>query len=209
MVFCHVGLKTIPEKPIIRANFSASSQILGNEMSTATPQRVESLSQEYRSWTDEDRQGSRLSSSGVKNKHHVRMPLKVSAGNMFESLLCTDRILKLFMVIFYGILPCWSQNHSRKAHYSCISLIFVLLQWNGLINFIHFVLTYWTSEDSELKFSKTVLTLMITNAVSVTVTYSLAIRYFYRKKNNFSDSNKGKWSVIPSTEVNLHGVFKR
>ena len=174
------------------ANFSASSQILSNEMSTATP--LESLSQEYCSWTDEDedRQGSLLSSSGVKNKHHVRMPLNVSAGNMFESLLCTDRILKFFIVIFYGILPCWFQNHSRKAHYSCISLIFVLLQCNGLINFIHFVVTYWTSEDSELKFSKTVLTLMITNALSVTVTYSLAIHYFYRKKNNFSDSNEGK-----------------
>ena len=188
------------------SDFSVSSQFLSNEMSTATPQGVESLTQGYCSWTDkdEDRQGSLLSSSAVKKKHHVRMPLNVSAGNMFESLLCTDRILKFFIVIFYGILPCWFQNHFRKAHYSSISLIFVLLQWNGLINFIHFVVTYWTSEDSELKFSKTVLTLMITNAVSVTVTYSLAIHYFYRKKNNFSDSNKGKWSVIPSTEFNLH-----
>ena len=181
-----------------------SSQCTSNEMFTTKIRELEETPEGYGVWKDKERHVTLLKSSEV-NKRQVNGELylnrSLSAKSIMASMFCTDKILKFFTVIFYGIVPCGFKNHFRKMRYSCISLIFVLLQWNSLVNFIYFILTYRT----DLKFSLVSVTLMIAHAISITVTYSLAVHYFYRTKNNFSIDNKGKWSMIPCIRFYLPG----
>ena len=193
------------------AHLSGTSQHINDASCTAAIQDIAAFHEGYPFWDNEseDRQGNLLELPARKRMHDdgISLPLPTKSG--LASLLCTDRVLKFLVVIFYGILPCGFQDHSRKLHYSYFSLIFVLLQWNSLIMLTHFVVTNWISEHSRLRFSKMTVVLMVANTASITVPYTIVIHYFYSKKNQFIIDDKRDWSVIPYVKQTLQEDFER
>ena len=190
--------------------FSTPWQSVSDETSSTTTRGIEALPEEHwHSCDSEEHHDLTLKTClTVKRKPHVHIRPQLSTKNGLVHFLCTDKILKFFVVIFYGILPCGFQNRSNKVYYSCLSAIFVLLQWNTFFNYIYFVAAYWTSDKYGLRVStKTVISILATSA-STAVTYTLIIHYFYSKKNNFTAVNGGGWNIIPCIPFHLHEAME-
>ena len=145
-----------------------------------------------------------------EDKDHCKSS-HVSSGNKLISLFASDAILKLFTVMFFGILPCGFKNHTKKLSYSWLSLILVLLHWYFFVNYVHFAVAYGTSEDQpkNARISMEEAMLSSIDGAAKAVTYTLAMYYFYRNKNNFSKGNNHQgWSVIPKIPLDLAMAVK-
>ena len=163
----------------------------------------------YHSWIDdiENYDDELLISNDLKRKRYGRIYSHYSFRSILASVFCSDAILKLFAIIFYGILPCGFKMHSKKLSCIWFSVIFILLQWNSFINDIYFVVVYWTSKDYEPSVSVETALIMIILGCSGTVTYTIMVYYFYRKENIFSVSNSYGWSIIPKMQFDLPKVL--
>ena len=164
----------------------------------------------YQLWVDTNfnHDHDLIKSNEVKKERLAEKNHLQSTGKILTSIFCTDMILKLFTVIFFGILPYGFRKHSKKLSYALLSIVITLLQWNCLINFIYFVIVYWTSKD----YGSTIIpaeaaVIMLVLLCSAAVTHTAVVNYFYRNANVFSLRNGKGWSVIPIIQLNSSGSF--
>ena len=166
----------------------------------------------YKLWIDNN-DGSHdkelVKSDQVKGRHHSHSNPRCSFTRfrkMLISVFCTDIILKLLAIIFYGIQPYGFRKHYKKKRHAWLSIILTLLQWNCLINYTYFVFVYWTSKDYNIPVESALIMLVL--VFSTTVTYTLVAYYFYRNENVFSLNNESGWSVVPKIKFNLFGTLE-
>ena len=124
---------------------------------------------------------------------------------VLTTLFCTDLILKLFAILFYGILPCGFKTHRKKLHYIWITLILTFAQWSCFLHYIYFVVTYWSSHKYGPIMPEETVFIQMALVASGAVTYTLAVHFLYRKSNNFSSD--GEWNVIPGIKFQLATVL--
>ena len=165
----------------------------------------------YKLWADRDDSHGKesLKSTQVNGRQHTHNDARCSVGKVLISVFCTDIILKLFTVFFYGILPCGFRKHSEKKSYAWLSVILIMLQWNSLINFIYFVKIYWSSNDYGSNIPVESAMIMLLLVLSTTVTYTLVAYYFYSSANVFSlGSEENGWSVVPKIKFDLLRIME-
>ena len=187
-------------------HFSSPSLWISKEISTTPTTDLDDFPERYHSWNDEEqvpREHLLNSCLVTRRQRDGQICPSLSTESQLIYFFSTDAILKFFTVIFYGILPCGFKNQTRKLHYSCLSLVFTLLQWNNFLSYIYFIVVYWTSEDYGPKISMTSALIILLMSASNTVTCTLVMHYFCRAKNNFSGESMENWSIIPSIQFDL------
>ena len=87
-------------------------------------------SEGYQFWIDKDNNSDRklLESAGIKRRQHGRDYSCCSVGETLHSVLYTDAITKLLVVIFCAIFPFGVRKRPKKLSYAWLSVIFTVLQ---------------------------------------------------------------------------------
>ena len=129
------------------------------------------------------------------------------------SVFCTSKILKLFVCVFYGILPQLFAEKRMKCLSFIIPLCFVLLQWYAIVGYAYCTDVFWVRSNAQggskngTRISDDLpeipietLLLLLGLAVSGAITVSMAIYYFYSKNNDFSTSADNGFKLIPRIE---------
>ncbi len=119
--------------------------------------------------------------------------------NAILNWLRSDCIIKLFVCVFYGMIPKFFAEHNRKAYAMFISVTVVLFQWYVVAGYIYCYKKDWGPKgDSPIPIET--LLLLLGLAISGAITVTLAMHYFYTNKNNFSDG-KGSFYLVPKIEL--------
>ena len=140
-----------------------------------------------------------------------------------KSILYTDKIVKFFVCVFYGIIPCLFTDRKTKWYSFFLPLSFVLLQWYSVIGYIYCAEMFWidsngysavsyqnaTTNNTKARNIATLpeipletLLLLLGLAISGAITVTMAVVYFYTKRNNFSGNKNSEFNVIPKISTN-------
>ena len=150
--------------------------------------------------------------------------LEYQAVSRPKNIFYTDKIIKTFVCIFYGIIPWLFADHKRKWYSLFLPICFVLLHWYSVIGYIYCAEMFWirSKTNSPVKFenvtSKNItrvreiiqlpeipfetLLLLLGLALSGAITVTMAVVYFYSKSNNFSGNRQGEFNLLPRLHLN-------
>ena len=132
------------------------------------------------------------------------------------ALAYTDKILKFFVCIFYGIIPSWLKNHQKKACSIIATVAVCILHWFAVGGYIYCNRKFWSttktktanngtrseqSIDSLPLIPQETLLLLVGLSTSGAITVTMAVHFFYLQGNNFSKKTKTQrrsFSLMPA-----------
>ncbi|XP_065064470.1 uncharacterized protein LOC135690747 [Rhopilema esculentum] len=118
----------------------------------------------------------------------------------WRHLFYTEKPIKLFVCIFFGLLPFQMSRHHTKRHHMYLSAILLILQWFSISMYIYCIKTYWTSGGGP-HIPRDTMVVMVALNTSTAVSFTLSVIYFYQSSNNLKAHSVFEWiNVIKSTE---------
>lgn len=141
-----------------------------------------------------------------------------------KNILFTDNIIKFFVCVFYGIIPCIFASHKTKLYSCFFSICIVILHWYSVFGYIYCTDMFWiqpknaqTSKNYSLprrnntettpfealpEIPLETLLLLLGLVVSGAITVTLAVFYFYTESNDFSCNTIRNFNLLPKVEPN-------
>ena len=164
------------------------------------------------------------SMDSIGDKDHRSMDeFEYHAVSRPKSIFYTDKIVKFFVCVFYGIIPCLFTDRKTKWYSFFLPLLFIMLHWYSVIGYIYCAEMFWinskgssagsyqnaTTNTTKARNIATLpeipletLLLLLGLALSGAITVTMAAIYFYAKRNNFSGNKKREFNLIPKINTN-------
>ena len=143
--------------------------------------------------------------------------------NKRKNILYTDKIIKCFVCIFYGIIPCLFAVHTRKLCSFFLPMCVLLLQWYAVAGYVYCTKMFWSQPSKRGNNTDTInhdslrgpwkgpkmpletALLLLGLVTSGAITVTMAIYYFYSKNNNFLGRRRGDFTLIPKISYEEDG----
>ena len=146
-----------------------------------------------------------------------------AAGRRPKNIFYTDKIIKFFVCVFYGIIPSLFTDQKTKWCSFSLPLVVVILHWYSVFGYVYCAEVFWirskgSSNAGIQNITKNVtdpskiaelpqipvetLLLLLGLAVSGAITVTMAVIYFYATKNDFNGKKKGNFKLLPKIALN-------
>ena len=141
----------------------------------------------------------------------LQQPPKNNTGERQKpkNFMYTDKPIKIFVCLFFGIIPRLFMHHKRKLCSALFSICIVAFQWYSVAGYIYCTKTFWSVNATVTNSSRTdqktnlpeipleTAMLLLGLSASGAITVTMAVWYFYTSTNNFSDRDKNSFFLIP------------
>eukprot|EP00112_Aurelia_sp_Birch-Aquarium-sp1_P005652 Seg1643.6 transcript_id=Seg1643.6/GoldUCD/mRNA.D3Y31 product="hypothetical protein" protein_id=Seg1643.6/GoldUCD/D3Y31 len=133
------------------------------------------------------------------------------------SIWRSDRFMKFFICILYGICPGMLKTNERRICYLIPTILIVLLQWFAVFMYAYCINKFWSKIDGSLEYngkdecinfidvatgnipSETAILLMGL-VISGAITVSIGAVYFHRRGNVFARPSYVKFELLPQIQ---------
>ena len=144
--------------------------------------------------------------------------LELSRNGSIVSIWRSDRIMKFFICLLYGIFPGMLKTNERRICYLIPTILIVLLQWFAVFMYAYCINRFWIQNDKSLEHKgkdecinfidaangnippETAILLMGL-VISGAITVSIGAVYFHRRGNVFSRLSYAKFELLPEIQV--------
>ena len=144
--------------------------------------------------------------------------LEQSRNRSMVSIWRSDKFMKFFICLLYGIFPGMLKTNERRICYLIPTILIVLLQWFAVFMYAYCINNFWTGNDKSLEHKgkdecinfidaangnippETAILLMGL-VISGAITVSIGAVYFHRRGNIFSRPSYAKFELLPQIQI--------